>query len=122
MGYYLYLDGVSTRDLSLALVGCDKIIKRRVVKEGTHTEYLLSAVMSFLKEQVPAGIIIAQGTGSFSQTRIICVVANALAYAWQIKLTTVPINTNLEQISKNMRHFKWSKLILPKYSGPGVGR
>lgn len=118
---FLYIDGVSSRDLVLALIADKSVTNKRIVINGTRTEKLVSAVFNYLSGINVSGIIVVQGSGSFSQTRIICVVANALAYAWQIKLTTVPVNYNLEQISKKISQLKWSKLILPEYNGPGVG-
>jgi tRNA A37 threonylcarbamoyladenosine modification protein TsaB len=119
---FLYIDGVSSRDLVLALVADKKVTNKKIVKNGTRTEKLVNAIFNYLAGASINGIIVAQGAGSFSQVRIICVVANALAYAQQIKLTTVPVNTNLEQVSQRLSRLKWSKLILPKYNGPGVGQ
>ena len=118
--FYLYLDGVSSRDLTLVLLTREKVVKQKVVTEGTRTEKLLPAIATFVGSRRMAGIIVAQGGGSFSQTRIICTVANALAYGWGIKVVAVPLGHALDQLMKKLPKFAWQKIILPIYSGPGV--
>ena len=120
MKVYLFIDGVSSRDLSLALVNGENVFKQRQVKDGTRTEKLLPAIASFLGNGGVEGIIVAQGGGSFSQTRIICSVANALAYGWGIKVAAVPTAPTIQQVVKKVSKLRWQKIILPKYSGPGV--
>ena len=117
---YLYLDGVTSRDLRLALVTRENIVKHKVVAEGTRTEKLLPAIAAFVPKGGVSGIIVAQGGGSFSQARIVCTVANALAYGWGIKVVGVKSTLTLEQVGKKLPKFKWQRLVLPKYSGPGV--
>lgn len=118
---YLYINGVSSRDLMLALVSREKILKQRIVEQGTRTEKLLPAIMSFLGKKIPAGIIVAQGGGSFSQTRVVCAIANALAYGWGIKVVGVASSFTAAQIMKKLPKLRWQRLLLPTYSGPGVG-
>ncbi len=117
---YLYLDGVSSRDLRLALLTREKVTKQKLVIEGTRTEKLLPAIAAFLGNGGVEGIIVAQGGGSFSQTRIICSVANALAYGWGIKVVAVESTLAIEQVIKKVPKLRWQRIILPKYSGPGV--
>lgn len=117
---YLYLDGVFSRDLTLALFNRDKILKQRTIKEGTRTERFLPAVMKFLGSRVPSGIVVAQGGGSFSQTRIVCAIANALAYGWGIKVAGVPPTLSIAQVSSKFPKLRWQRLLLPTYSASAV--
>lgn len=118
---YLYLDGVGSRDLALALVTPEGVARRTVLRDGTRTEKFLPAVARFMNGSVPSGIIVAQGGGSFSQARVACAIVNALAYGWGIKVASVPSDFTLEQIAASLPKLRWQRVLLPKYSGPGVG-
>jgi len=50
---------------------------------------LLSCVNDLLKEKRPSGIMVVVGSGSFTSTRIACVVANTFGYVLQIPLLAI---------------------------------
>lgn len=116
---YLYFNGVASRDLALALLAAGRVVRRKVVRGGIRTEKFLPAVADFLRGSRPSGIIVAQG-GSFSQTRLVCAIANALAYGWGIKVASVPSGLTVEEVAAKLPKLRWQRLVLPKYSGPGV--
>lgn len=120
--YYWYLNGVSSRDLVIAvLTPAGKEVFRKTIKNGSFTEKLLPSLATFFrsnKNYLPQGIIVAQGAGSYSQLRLICATVNALAFAWGIKLATV--SKPVLKIKAPVE-YKWQKIIWPKYKGPGVG-
>jgi tRNA A37 threonylcarbamoyladenosine modification protein TsaB len=118
---YLYLGGVTSRDLVLALLTREGVAKQKTVVDGTRTEKLLPSISSFLGKSKLSGIVVAQGGGSFSQTRIICTVANALVYGWGIKVAGVPASLSLAQVVARLPKVRFVRRLLPSYSGPGVG-
>ncbi len=122
---WLYIDGVTNRDLRLVLLSTGKIVRETLVTNGTRTEHFLTGVMKFVgksKGASIAGILVAQGGGSFSQARIACAIANALGYGWSIPVATVLVNDDIVKLSTQLKKFAKSKLALPKYYGPGVGK
>lgn len=121
---YLYINGVQSADLELVLIKQKNIIARAIISLGTRTEKFLPHLIKFLKSSnvtKPTGILVAQGGGSFSRTRLACAIANALAYAWGIPITTTPVIGDLTKLSKERGRLAKNKLALPKYNGPGVG-
>ncbi len=120
--YYWYLDGVSSRDLVMVVFDkSGRQIKHQVVKNGSYTEKLLPnlvKLLGFKKNTVPKGIVVLQGSGSYSQIRLICATVNALAFAWGIKVATT---TRAPAKIASPVQYKWQRIIWPKYSGPGVG-
>ena len=119
---YLYLNGVLDRDLRLALVSASVVLRQKQVTDGTRTEFFLPAVAKFLGKSKISGILVAQGGGSYSQTRLVCAVANALAYAWGIKVAGVSSEARVETFPALLGKLKFKKLLLPSYYGPAVGK
>lgn len=120
---YLYIDSVSSHDLVLGLLHqSGEIIERRLIKNGVRTEKFLVELVKFINKQSKklVGIIVVQGSGSFSQARLVCALANSIAYAWNIKIATVNL-LSLKQTSLKINTLSWQKLLRPKYRGPGVG-
>jgi len=120
---YLYIDGVSSRDLFIALINkSGQIISQRLIKNGSRTEKLLTSLVEFIGKppQKLKGIIVVQGGGSFSQSRLVCTVANTLAYAWGIKVAATSSWPNTEE-ERELAHLRWQKILQPVYRGPGVG-
>jgi len=118
---WLYIDGVSSRDLVLALLTNGKVLKHRLIKNGTRTEKLLPSVMNFISKMKITGLVVVQGAGSFSQTRLLCTITNTLAYAYKLPIVEVEVGETWNKISKKLNKSNFHKLILPHYSGPGVG-
>ena len=98
------------------------MIGRRKIKQGVRTERLLKALADYIKPHQAKlkGIMISQGGGSFSQTRLICAVANALAYAEGIKLAAVNSVIPVEHLRPVINKVSWQRLIKPAYRGPAV--
>lgn len=113
---YLYLDGVGSRDLALALLSSGRVLRRTTVAGGTRTEQLIPAVAGFLARRRPAGIIVAQGGGSFSQSRLAVAVANALAYAWDVRLAVVERGQSSGALLRQLRTLRWVRGLQPRYS------
>ena len=121
--YYLYIDGVSSRDLFLAGINmAGEIIISKKIKQGVKTEKLLKALNQFISAQShkPSGLILSQGGGSFSQTRLICAAANALAYAYGIKVAAVNASVAPAALAQILPKLAWRPLLRPEYRGPAV--
>jgi len=118
---WLYIDGVSSRDLTLASLTNDKVLKRRLVKNGTRTEKFLPSLMGFISKVKISGLVVVQGAGSYSQIRLVCTIANALAYAYSWPIVEAEVGETCDKIGKKFNKRNFRKLILPHYSGPGVG-
>ncbi|GEM_PF-869083 len=120
---YLYLDGVTNRDLTLALLGRAGVSYRTCVKDGTRTEKFLPAVERVFKragKDGVAGILVAQGGSSFSQSRIVCAIANAICYARKLSAAAVPSGVALTNLTKQMSNVRWGRLVRPSYQAPAV--
>lgn len=113
---WLYIDGVSSYDLILALIGPTGVEKNLVVPQGVKTENFLPAIKKFLGAKIPGGVVVARGGGTFTQTRVCCAIANALAFGWGIGIAAVQVG----KIPNASKKIKWGQIVLPKYSGPGV--
>ena len=123
-GWYLYLNGVAGRDLLVAAFSpAGRVVRQRRFVSGTRTERLLPRLAQFLAASGGAlnGIVVAQGEGSFSQSRLICSVANALAYAHGVPLTAMASSCSVEEAAQGLcRRQAWRNILLPHYYGPAV--
>lgn len=100
-----------------------KIIKQSKVLNGVRSEKFLPALAKLIvgNKANLKGIVVAQGAASFTQTRLVCAVANALAYSLSIKLVKVEQGVSLAEIVKKIPKLRWQKLLSPDYKGPAVG-
>lgn len=118
--FWLYLDGVSSRDLFLAKVNQQGIIiDSDIYPESVRSEKMLNTIMFFLGkdyDQNLKGFLVKQSGGSYMQVRLITSTVNALAFALGIKSATI---LHQDDILKTIKSFgKVSKnIISPKYSG-----
>ncbi|MBI5465729.1 MAG: hypothetical protein HY974_00370 [Candidatus Kerfeldbacteria bacterium] len=121
--YYLYLDGTSSRDLELRLLSSEGLVRRQVVRQGTRTEKMLPAVLNFVAKSgaTPAGLAVVCQGGSFTQTRLVCAAANALAYAWSVPVVAVKAGASQAEVWSLFKSGLRRGLALPQYQGPGVG-
>ena len=120
---YLYIDGVTSRDLLIGFLDeSGQVINKRLIKNGSRTEKLLASLVKFINGRAYkiSGLIVVQGSGSFSQSRLVCTVANALAYAQNIKITSVSL-LSITETGDQLPHLRWQKMLQPVYHGPGVG-
>lgn len=123
IGYWLYLDGVSSRDLFLAKVNQQGvIIGSEIYPESVRSEKMLNTIMFFLGKDYDKnlkGFLVKQSGGSYMQVRLITSTINALAFAWGLKSATI---LHQDNILKTIKSFgKVSKnIILPRYSGKAV--
>ncbi len=123
ISFWLYLDGVSSRDLFLAKV--DKqgvIIASKIYPESVRSEKILNCLMLFIgkkAEQKLKGFIVKQAGGSYMQVRLITSTINALAYGFKVKSVCV---NDQDKIPVVLKRFSQSSvdIILPKYSGQAV--
>lgn len=121
-GYYLYIDGVSSRDLQLRVLSRENSNQTLTVAQGSRTELILPTVRKFISKLgcVPAGLAVVNKGGSFTQARLVCVIANALAYAWRVKVVAVPAGADRALVDKLLKKTPANNLVLPQYYGPGV--
>jgi len=124
---YLLLD-LSQRDtIHLALFD-EQLIEHK--KYSGMNRELLSSVDNFLslqnvKKEEIGGIMVVVGSGSFTSTRIACVVANTFAYVLQIPLLAIgedKINDVQDLIPELLTQPK-GQYISATYSGePNIGK
>ncbi len=124
---YLLLD-LSVRDtIHLVLFDADSIEHKKY--SGMNRE-LLSSVGDFLdlqkvEKECVAGIMVVVGAGSFTSTRIACVVANTFAYVMQIPLLAIgedKVGQIQELIPELLKQPK-GQYISATYSGePNIGK
>ncbi len=114
---YLYLDAVSSRDLSLAFIEGGKVSRKQSVPSSTRTERLLPSVVRFLQGRVPSGIVLVQGAGSFTQSRLVVATANALVYAWGIHVAVVGQGTTAAGVARKLSRLRFHKVAAPSYRG-----
>src|SRR3989338_10653588 len=99
--YYLFLDLVSSSDFFIVEFTAQGKVRRR---ERLTASWRIEQVLPRLATVVgpgndwPRGILVAQDSGSFTRTRLICTVVNALAYASQIPLAAVDIRFSFSKI------------------------
>jgi len=118
---YLYLDSVSSRDLILVLLGAEgRALARRLVKNGSRTELLLPSLVKFVGRKKVAGLAVAQGSGSFTQARLVCAIVNALAYGWGVPAVSVRLGTTRLAMARRLLKAKPNSLAQPLYYGPAV--
>lgn len=113
---YILLD-LSNRDsIHLALFDSQTIEHRTY--PGRNRE-LLVCIHDLLKDERPRGIVVVVGAGSFTSTRVACVVANTFGYVLQIPLLAISkeqANDPQKLISKLLKQPK-GVYISATYSG-----
>ncbi|MBT4120620.1 MAG: hypothetical protein HOA57_00830 [Candidatus Magasanikbacteria bacterium] len=124
---YLLFD-LSSRDIvHLALFDSGSIEHKKY--SGMNRE-LLSSVDDFLKlqnikKEDVGGIMVVVGAGSFTSTRIACVVANTFAYVLQVPLLAIgedKIDSAQDLIPELLKQTK-GQYISATYSGePNIGK
>jgi len=124
---YLLFD-LSVRDTThLALFNKESIEHKKY--SGMNRE-LLSSVDDFLnlqnvKKEEIGGIMVVVGAGSFTSTRIGCVVANTFAYVLQIPLLAIGEDKidNIQGLISELLKQPKGQYISATYSGePNIGR
>ena len=124
---YLLIDMSELDQIHLALFDSDKRTDK--IFEGRNRELLFS-LDQFLGEQGSGkehieGIMVVVGAGSFTSTRIACVVANTFAYVQHISLLAIgveQIDTVQDLIPKLLNQPK-GQYISATYSGePNIGK
>lgn len=83
---FLLIDTSEKDKINLALFD-DKMIEHRTYS-GRNRE-LLTCIHDLLKDKKPNGIMVVVGAGSFTSTRVACVVANTFGYVLQIPLLAI---------------------------------
>lgn len=87
---YLLISTTDNSGFSLAVGNAKKVIrKKNINKKYQQSELLLFEIKKILKNKKPLGIIVVNGPGAFSALRIGVATANALAFAWKIKVVGV---------------------------------
>ena len=96
---YLLISTIDNFGFNLA-VGNEKKItrKKNINKKYQQSELLLFEIQKILKNKKPLGIIIVNGPGAFSALRIGVATANALAFAWDIKVIGIENQQNLDAV------------------------
>jgi tRNA A37 threonylcarbamoyladenosine modification protein TsaB len=120
--------------------GASKLKELVVVNEPyQQSEKLLSEIMRLLvkvKVKKVTGIMVVSGPGGFSALRIGIATANALAFAWGIKVVGIKLNNKFSQLSeekkmvklfsagvKQIKLVKKGKWVMPEYDGePNIGK
>lgn len=122
--YYLFLDLVSSSDFVIVeFTPQGKVRRRERLTASWRTEQVLPRLATVVGpgNDRPRGILVAQGSGSFTRTRLICTVVNALAYASQIPLAAVDSRLSVAKIVQSLPKLSWQKRLDPHYLGPAVG-
>ena len=83
---YLLIDTSERDKIDLALFD-DKTIEHKSYS-GQNRE-LLTCIHDLLKDDRPCGVMVVVGAGSFTSTRVACVVANTFGYVLQIPLLAI---------------------------------
>ncbi len=123
---YLLINMSEKDQIHLALF--DEQNREDKTYEGRNRE-LLASIDDFLstknlnKESV-RGIMVVVGAGSFTSTRIVCVVANTFAYVRQIPLLAISVEDfdNIQDLIPKLLQQKPGNYISAEYSGePNLG-
>ncbi|MFA7244597.1 MAG: hypothetical protein WC070_00240 [Candidatus Magasanikbacteria bacterium] len=113
-------------NIHLALFDEKKFVEKKY--EGQNRELLLCidnllTENDFEKENIK-GIMIVVGTGSFTSTRIACVVANTFAFVLQIPLLAIGVEdiSNVQSLIPKLLEQPKGQYISATYSGePNIG-
>ncbi len=123
---YIMID-MSEKDVVAVALFDERSVTHK--KEMTKNRDLLPLIEKFLveegvKQEDVQGIMVVVGSGSFTSTRIGCVVANAFAYAMKIPALTISKEESAnpqEQIKKLLSQTR-GQYVSAKYSGePNIG-
>lgn len=113
---YLFIDTSEKEIINLALFD-DKTIEHRTYS-GRNRE-LLTCIRDLLIDKRPDGITVVVGAGSFTSTRVACVVANTFGYVLQIPILAISKEQAKDPqklISKLLKQLK-GQYISAMYSG-----
>ncbi|MBT3539455.1 hypothetical protein HOF40_01410 [Candidatus Parcubacteria bacterium] len=124
---YLLIDISELDQIHLALFDSEKRTDKTF--EGRNRELLFS-VDQILKEQKNSkkdieGITVVVGAGSFTSTRIACVVANTFAYVSQIPLLAISVEQveKVQDLIPELLKQPKGQYISATYSGePNIGK
>ncbi|MFA6427063.1 MAG: hypothetical protein WCW16_01280 [Candidatus Magasanikbacteria bacterium] len=125
---FLLIDMSSRDAIHLALF--DEQTRTDKTFEGRNRE-LLFCIDSLVHSQKPIanrkidGIIVVVGTGSFTSTRIACVVANTFAYVKQIPLLAISVEQadKVQELIPELLKQAKGQYISATYSGePNLGK
>ncbi len=83
---YLLID-TSEKDVINLAIFDESFIEQK--KYSGRNRELLACVQDLLKDKRPCGIMVVVGAGSFTSTRVACVVANTFGYVLQIPLLAI---------------------------------
>ncbi|MDD2656527.1 MAG: hypothetical protein PHQ18_03095 [Patescibacteria group bacterium] len=123
---FLLIDMSEKDQIHLALFDTEKLVEKKY--EGQNRELLLCidnllTENNFEKENIK-GIMIVVGTGSFTSTRIACVVANTFAFVLQIPLLAIKVEeiVNVQSLIPKLLEQEKGQYISATYSGePNIG-
>jgi tRNA A37 threonylcarbamoyladenosine modification protein TsaB len=82
---WLFIDTAAAGELRAGLLGPTSRLRRRKGRAGILVPFL----MSIVGDQVPAGICVVAGPGSFSAVRSGVLAANLLARWWKVPLVGI---------------------------------
>ncbi|EKE06763.1 MAG: hypothetical protein ACD_18C00283G0006 [uncultured bacterium] len=123
---FLLIDMSEKDQIHLALFDEKKIVEKNY--EGQNRELLLCidnllTENNFEKENIK-GIMVVVGTGSFTSTRIACVVANTFAFVLQIPLLAIKVEeiVDVQSLIPKLLEQEKGQYISATYSGePNIG-
>jgi len=128
----LFIQTISKNHAASILDEKGNIIRKKTWHlEKGKSEITLKIIDEILEGEKPIYILIVNGKGSYTGTRIGVSIGNSLAFAWNIpigKITTEEYegdNENLDStplINKFFKNPQWDKTIVPKYNKlPKIG-
>ena len=123
---FLLIDMSEKDQIHLALFDAERIVEKKYT--GQNRELLISIdnllqENNFEKENIK-GIMVVVGTGSFTSTRIACVVANTFAFVLQIHLLAISVDEviNIQNLIPKLLEQPKGQYISATYSGePNIG-
>ncbi|OGH86634.1 MAG: hypothetical protein A2493_00470 [Candidatus Magasanikbacteria bacterium RIFOXYC12_FULL_33_11] len=123
---YLLIDMSEKSDIHLVLFDEEKKVEKNF--EGQNRELLLCIDNFFIENNVVKenikGIMVVVGVGTFTSTRIACVVANTFAFVLQIPLLAIGIDdiVKIQDLIPSLLEQPKGQYISATYSGePNIG-
>ena len=120
---YLLIDSSEYNSIHLALFN-EKKIEHKIY--SVQNREILNCIQKLVKTpKALNGIMVVVGTGSFTSTRLSCVVANTFAYVQQIPLLAIKKQEvdNVQKLIPKLLKQKSGNYISATYSGePNIGK
>jgi len=124
---YLLIDMSEKSDIHLVLFDEEKKVEKNF--EGQNRELLLCIDNFFIENNVVKenikGIMVVVGVGTFTSTRIACVVANSFAFVLQIPLLAIGTDdiVKVQDLIPSLLKQPKGQYISATYSGePNIGK